>query len=577
MVNSTFHLLKSVSFSGATSTHVAVCVLGQVGRLELESKVENLLAVNEDVELNLFLVLDPTQAVYSKQEYEVSREGSMSDAEEVLNKARRLLGHRLKSLVLLNDTSSFSYVDSFHERYQYLENMSEDDRLEMLRKHLRQFYGQYQCAQVISEEEMKLNIKYEIVLRIRDNSIVVLPFKLPIQMLRDREGAYVKDCSDWGGVNDKIMLVSRRYVDIAFRGWITHFMFHKNDHSVGVLNNPEKFLEYVLRTYSVPVYRLPVEELPFVDGRVHYAGKPCLVTRAKDCRPSVGVANERYPECKTMNTTENQVLAPIGLSQLATTPSQHLSFEQLRGLIWGSHDVFHDFHVLENATINGWGPGAAFYDILLEFKRVHLALEVGVWKGQSAIHIANAMKKRDGASVLVAMDTWLGSLEFLQQNFLNFFDSERQLHHVHGYPHVYYHFLSNMYSANLTKNVIPFPIPSDIGQKFFEKTGVQFDLIHIDASHEYTSARRDVNIFWKLLNTGGLLLGDDFTASWPGVMQAVCEFAQERNLHLSNSYGKWWIQKETGTEEDIINADFLLQALTSIDDQSGRSSNSIAC
>ena len=564
-----------VSVTLGTRTHVAVCVLGQVGRLELESKVENLLDVNVDIELNLFLVLDPMQTVYSKQEYEVSREGSKSDAEGVLNEARRLLGHRLKGLILLNDTSSFSYVDSYYERYQYLGSMPEEDRLEMLRKHLKQFYGHYQCAQVISDEEMKHNIKYEMVLRVRDNSIVVQPFKLPTQMLRKREGAYVKDCSDWGGVNDKIMLVSRRYVDPAFRSWITHFMFHKSDHSA--LDNPEKFLEYVLRAHNVPLYRLSVEELPFVDGRVHNAGKSCLVTQTKDCRPSIAVVNEQYPECKKIKTTENQVHAPGGHPQLAATVDQHMSYEQLRRLIWGSHDVFHDFHVLENATMNGWGPGEAFYDTILEFKKVQIALEVGVWKGQSAIYIAEAMKKRDSNSVLVAMDTWLGSLEFLQRNSLSSSDSERQLHHVNGYPHVYYHFLSNMYAANLTKNIIPFPIPSDIGHKFFYEAGVRFDLIHIDASHEYLAARRDVNIFWTILNAGGLLLGDDFTASWPGVVQAVCEFALERNLHLSNSYGKWWIQKQTSTEEDVIDADFLLKALIGIDDQSGRSSNSIAC
>jgi len=72
-------------------------------------------------------------------------------------------------------------------------------------------------------------------------------------------------------------------------------------------------------------------------------------------------------------------------------------------------------------------------------------------------------------------------------------------------------------------------------------------------------------------------MADDFTASWPGVVRAVCEFAQERNLHLFNSNGKWWIQKQASTEEDIIDADFLLKALTGIDDQSGRNSNSIAC
>ena len=97
------------------------------------------------------------------------------------------------------------------------------------------------------------HLRYEVALRIRDNTIVVQPFKIPLDIIRQSPGAYVKNASDWGGVNDKVMLVSRVYLDPAFRGWINHFMFRRVDESVRVLNNPEKFLDGVLRQEGVPI------------------------------------------------------------------------------------------------------------------------------------------------------------------------------------------------------------------------------------------------------------------------------------------------------------------------------------
>lgn len=88
-------------------------------------------------------------------------------------------------------------------------------------------------------EGIRNNSRYEAALRIRDNTIVVQPFKIPLDMIRQSPGAYVKNASGWGDVNDKAMLVSRVNLDPAFRGWANHFMFRCVDESVRVLNNPE--------------------------------------------------------------------------------------------------------------------------------------------------------------------------------------------------------------------------------------------------------------------------------------------------------------------------------------------------
>ena len=48
-----------------------------------------------------------------------------------------------------------------------------------------------------------------------------------------------------------------------------------------------------------------------------------------------------------------------------------------------------------------------------------------------------------------------------------------------------------------------------------------FDLVYIDASHEYESVIVDINTWFPKVKRGGFLCGDDYVAGWPGVVQAV--------------------------------------------------------
>lgn len=52
-----------------------------------------------------------------------------------------------------------------------------------------------------------------------------------------------------------------------------------------------------------------------------------------------------------------------------------------------------------------------------------------------------------------------------------------------------------------------------------------FDMAFIDAYHEYEAVRLDIAYTLPLLRAGGVLACHDFSATWPGVVQAVNEFA----------------------------------------------------
>ena len=73
-------------------------------------------------------------------------------------------------------------------------------------------------------------------------------------------------------------------------------------------------------------------------------------------------------------------------------------------------------------------------------------------------------------------------------------------------------------------------------------------IIHIDAAHEYDDVVEDINLWFPILEDGGLLLGDDFSRTWPGVVKAACEFAHVYSVDLHHLNHKWWIFKKNSTK-----------------------------
>jgi len=50
-----------------------------------------------------------------------------------------------------------------------------------------------------------------------------------------------------------------------------------------------------------------------------------------------------------------------------------------------------------------------------------------------------------------------------------------------------------------------------------------FDIVYIDASHEYEDVKADILSWFPKVKVGGFFCGDDFIHSWPGVKRAVKE------------------------------------------------------
>lgn len=190
--------------------------------------------------------------------------------------------------------------------------------------------------------------------------------------------------------------------------------------------------------------------------------------------------------------------------------------------------------------LQGWGSDDPLLTEAVRVLRPALICEVGSWKGRSAINMARAAKEHGINTEILCVDTWLGSSEhWLYKNSPDFFAS---LQIRNGMPQLYFTFLANVVRAGMSDLITPFPTTSETAASILTSLGIKFDLIYIDAAHEYESVKRDISLYLDLLSDDGLLIGDDYIV-WEGVTRAANDIANARNLPLIGRNGKFLIPK----------------------------------
>jgi len=192
------------------------------------------------------------------------------------------------------------------------------------------------------------------------------------------------------------------------------------------------------------------------------------------------------------------------------------------------------------ADVRGWGSDAPIFAELIARTAPRLIIEVGSWKGASAIHMADTCTQLGLDARIVCVDTWLGAVEFWDDQA----DEERyqSLRLRHGYPQVYYTFLANVVRAGHQDTIIPFPTTSLIGASWLAKRGVQADLVYLDASHDYDDVLADCHAYWPLVRPGGVLFGDDRN-TFIEVERAVQDFCRPMALTIHGDERYWWVTK----------------------------------
>jgi len=188
----------------------------------------------------------------------------------------------------------------------------------------------------------------------------------------------------------------------------------------------------------------------------------------------------------------------------------------------------------------GWGSDSPAFGELVEKTKPRLIIEVGTWKGGSALEMAaHANRLHLSETRILCVDTWLGALEMWGDQT----DAERfqSLRLKHGYPQLYYQFLANVCHRGMQQRIIPFPLPSVTAAQWLSLRGVRAGLIYVDGSHEEEDVFSDLTDYWDLLAPGGILFGDDY--SWTGVKMAVNRFAAIHRIPLEHLHDKWLLKR----------------------------------
>jgi predicted O-methyltransferase YrrM len=154
----------------------------------------------------------------------------------------------------------------------------------------------------------------------------------------------------------------------------------------------------------------------------------------------------------------------------------------------------------------GWftAQEASLYAEEAEKVRAGVVVEVGVYLGRSLSVVAPVCRRN--STRLVAVDNWKGCVEIGEEKLdLRLLDGFRE----------------NMAWLGLTGAIEEMEGDSAASAANFADGSV--DLVFLDATHYYITVKADAKAWWPKIRAGGVLLGHDYQASYPGLVKAVNE------------------------------------------------------
>lgn len=161
-------------------------------------------------------------------------------------------------------------------------------------------------------------------------------------------------------------------------------------------------------------------------------------------------------------------------------------------------------------------------------------LEMGSWTG---IGSTNFILKSTTNTQLVCVDHWSTDIEdhiqssFTREQAMDLYDE-----------------ISNLWETFLVNNwdykhrLTPIRKKTKEGLDFLGKLDIPFDLIYIDAHHDYEHVLYDIETSGKYW-PNAVLCGDDY--KWPNgdVSKAVNEYAEKHNLNVKVNNQCWYYEK----------------------------------
>ena len=268
---------------------LAVCITGQLSRLEIRSKVLGVFepAERAGVFTRAFVVVqDNREPIYTSDITYALKHTSHKSRIEVQQDYRARLAPWLAKFDVREQNFDAIPAVNLSVLPFYRSEKDTARRKFLLKAHISQFSMVRNCAQLIVAYEQVHSIQFDTILKLRDNTVVLKPYVVPSPVKRLKAAVFIKDCGGWGGYNDKTAIIPREYMEIVLRGWVETLLLDYSKEIHGRSKNSETFLKHLLVLNKIPVHLVSADEMPFVDARLYMGSEPCLVSHEKDCHPA---------------------------------------------------------------------------------------------------------------------------------------------------------------------------------------------------------------------------------------------------------------------------------------------------
>jgi hypothetical protein len=181
-----------------------------------------------------------------------------------------------------------------------------------------------------------------------------------------------------------------------------------------------------------------------------------------------------------------------------------------------------------NALVEGWGSTSSVIKNTIQYFEPKSIVEVGTWLGASALFMSQY-----STADIICVDTYLGSNEILWR--------DGNVKVGQEFDSIYKQFCINVTKNFLNDQISPLPMTSSSAAQLFSHFGVTIDMVYIDAGHSEREVYADLEDWWPLTNK--VLIGDDYSENWPGVVRAVKRFCAENKLTFEVADSKYSISK----------------------------------
>lgn len=202
-------------------------------------------------------------------------------------------------------------------------------------------------------------------------------------------------------------------------------------------------------------------------------------------------------------------------------------------------EIYQGFVPQQPPDMQGWGSNHPVFGRVIRDLKPLSIIEVGTWKGGSAIHMGKLTAKLGLPAVILCIDTWLaGDRAYVDHTFI-----EDTLPRG-GQLRLLQIFMTNVLHEGLSDRIFPMPSTSLDAADSLAFMKVRADLIYIDADHGEAQCAADIAAYWPVLRPGGVMIGDDYnTEAWPGVVKAANDFAASNGLAIEDARFKFVLRK----------------------------------